>query len=56
MDKRIYIKGEKGNSIGKLRNSNNWYTPANKMCEQNYLNLFNPKYKSFTWKDVFKND
>lgn len=56
--KRSYIKGEeivkdKGN-IGALRETHNWYNKANKMCEQNCYNLFNPKYKSFTWDDVFK--
>jgi hypothetical protein len=57
--KRSYVKGEeivkdKGN-IGALRETHNWYNNANKMCEQNCYNLFNPKYKSFTWDDVFKN-
>lgn len=51
--KRNYIKGEIGNTVGQKRNSNEWYTKANKMCETNVYNLFNPTYKSFTWKDVF---
>ena len=54
LNKRSYIKGEVGKSIGQLRNSNDWYNKANKMCEQNYHNLFNPNWKSFTWEDVWK--
>ena len=38
----------------KKRRSNDWYVKANKMCEQNYLNLFNPQFKSYTWEDVWK--
>ena len=53
-DKRNYIAGEVGNTIGQKRNSNKWYTVANQMCEQNVYNMFNPKYKSFTWNDVWK--
>ena len=53
-DKRNYIAGEVGNTIGQKRNSNKWYTVANQMCEQNVYNMFNPKYKSFTWDDVWK--
>jgi len=53
--KRMYIDGErKDGTMNEKRRSNDWYVKANKMCEQNYLNLFNPKYKSFTWKDVWK--
>ena len=53
--KRMYIKDErKVGTLNEKRRSNDWYVKANKMCEQNYLNLFNPKYKSFTWKDVWK--
>jgi hypothetical protein len=55
-NKRMYIKDETGNTIGEKRKSQKWYTPANKMCEQNCHNLFNPHYKSFTWQDVFKLD
>jgi hypothetical protein len=51
--KRNYIAGETGTTVGQKRNSNTWYTIANQMCEQNYHNLFNPNYKSYTWKDVF---
>ncbi len=56
-NKRMYIKGEEGiekTDPGAQRKVHDWYTKANKMCEQNYLNLFNPNYKSFTWKDVWK--
>jgi hypothetical protein len=52
--KRSYIVGETGETVGQKRNSNKWYTIANKMCEQNVYNIFNPKYKSFTWEDVWK--
>lgn len=51
--KRSYIKGEVGSTVGQKRNSNKWYVTANKMCEQNVYNMFNPNYKSYTWKDVF---
>ena len=54
MNKRKYIKGESGNSIGEMRKSNDWYTVANKMSEQNCHNIFNNNYKSFTWGDVWK--
>jgi len=54
MDKRMYIKGESGESIGQLRKSNKWYTTANKMCEQNCYNILNPNYKSYTWNDVWQ--
>ena len=53
-DKRNYIVGETGNTIGQKRNSNKWYTVANQMCEQNVYNMFNSQYKSFTWEDVWK--
>ena len=53
-DKRNYIVGEVGNTIGQKRNSNKWYTVANRMCEQNVYKIFNPNYKSFTWDDVWK--
>lgn len=53
LKKRAYIKNEAGNSIGQLRSSNKWYEVANKMCQQNYHNLFNPKYKSYRWEDVW---
>jgi len=50
--KRRYIKGETGDTMNKKRRSNEWYVKANKMCEENYINLFNPNYKSWTWDDV----
>tara|TARA_Y100000593_G_scaffold63767_1_gene117790 strand:- start:1655 stop:2596 length:942 start_codon:yes stop_codon:yes gene_type:complete len=54
-NKRMYIKGErKDGTMNEKRRSNDWYTKANKMCEQNYINLFNPNYRSYTWKDVWK--
>ena len=53
--KRNYIEGETGDTMNKKRRSNEWYVKANKMCEQNYINLFNPNYKSWTWNDVYKN-
>ena len=52
-NKRMYIEGERmDGTMNEKRRSNDWYVKANKMCEQNYINLFNPNYKSFTWKDV----
>ena len=50
--KRKYIQGEELPDSG--RRTHPWYMKANKMCEQNYLNLFNPNYKSYTWKDVWE--
>jgi len=52
-EKRNYIKGESGGTMNEKRRSNDWYTHANKMCEQNCHNIFNPNYKPFTWKDVW---
>ena len=55
-NKRSHILGEEsfdGKDIGSRRLSHSWYMKANKMCEQNYLNLFNPNWKSFTWEDVW---
>ena len=51
--KRNHVMGEKGIYIDDQRKSNNWYNVANQMCSQNNANLFNPQYKSFTWKDVW---
>jgi len=52
-NKRMYIEGErKDGTMNEKRRSNDWYVKANKMCEQNYINLFNPNYKSYTWEDV----
>jgi hypothetical protein len=53
-NKRNYITGEIGETIGQKRNSNKWYTIANSMCEQNAYNIFNTTYKSYTWQDVWK--
>lgn len=56
-NKRKYIKGEGSlnpKDPGGKRKTHTWYTRANKMCEQNYINLFNPKFKSFNWQDVWK--
>ena len=53
--KRMYIKGErKDGTMNEKRRSNEWYTKANKMSEQNCYNLFNSQYKSFNWKDVWE--
>ena len=56
-NKRVYVKGEEGidkTDTGALRRAHDWYAKANKMCEQNCYNLFNPEHKAFTWKDVWK--
>ena len=53
--KRMYVTGErKDGTMNEKRRSNDWYVKANKMCEQNCYNIVNPKYKSFTWEDVWK--
>jgi hypothetical protein len=55
--KRMHIEGEiniERTDIGAQRRVHAWYTKANKMCEQNYMNLFNPNYTSYTWEDVWK--
>lgn len=53
-NKRPFIVGETGDTVGQRRNSNSWYTTANKMCENNVYNLFNPKYISYNWQNVWK--
>ena len=54
-NKRMYVTGErKDGTMNEKRRSNDWYVKANKMCEENYVNLFNPNYKSWTWEDVWK--
>ena len=54
-NKRMYIKDErKDGTMNQKRRSNDWYVKANKMSEQNCYNIFNPNYKSFTWKDVWE--
>jgi len=50
--KRMWVAGEEGDTMNKRRRSNNWYVKANKLSEENCYNLFNPNYKSFSWKDV----
>ena len=56
-DKRMHIKDEiKNGTMNEKRRSNNWYVTANKLCEQNCYNIFNPNFKSFTWGDVFNNE
>ena len=52
--KRMYIKGETGDTMNQKRRSNDWYIKANKFSEENCYNMFNPNYKSKTWKDVWK--
>lgn len=54
--KRNYILGEGGidkTNTGELRRAHNWYQPANKLCEQNCYNVFNPNYNSKTWNDIW---
>ena len=51
--KRMYVVGESGNTLGERRKSNNWYSVASKMSEQNCHNLFNNKHQSFSWKNVW---
>lgn len=56
-EKRNYILGEENvdkADVGGQRKVHDWYVPANKLCEQNVYNLFNPNYKAKTWKDVWK--
>ena len=56
-NKRVYVKGEEDidkTDTGALRRTHDWYAKANKMCEENCYNIFNPNYKPHTWKDVFK--
>jgi hypothetical protein len=55
--KRAYVAGEEGIEglqVGQKRRSHDWYVPANKMCEQNCYNIFNPNYTPYTWNDVWK--
>ena len=51
-DKRNHIADESGNTMNERRRSNDWYVKANAMSQQNYLHMFDPNYKSFTWEDV----
>ena len=41
-------------AVGKLREENEWYNKAFQMSLQNSNNIFNPKYKSYSWEDVWK--
>lgn len=53
--KRNYVLGEENISktdVGAQRKVHEWYKPANKLCEENVYNLFNPNYKSKNWEDV----
>ena len=51
--KRMYVKGESGETMNMKRRSNNWYVNANKMCEHNAYNLFTQN-KTYSWKDIFE--
>lgn len=51
--KRMYIKGETGDTMNKRRRSNPWYQLANDYSQLNAYNLFNPKYTFKTWDDVW---
>lgn len=53
-NKRMYVKGESGETMNQKRRSNSWYVKANKYSEENCYNIFNPNYRSKTWKDVWK--
>ena len=53
-NKRLYVKGESGETMNQKRRSNNWYVKANKFSEENCYNVFNPNHKSKTWEDVWK--
>lgn len=53
--KRMYVAGEENKSyIDDKRKVNDWYIKANRLCELNNANLFNPEFKSYTWKDVWQ--
>lgn len=53
-NKRVHVKGEDTNlPMQERRETNDWYITAHQMCESNSYNLFNPKYKSFSWTDVY---
>ena len=54
-NKRKHIIGEDNlEYIDEKRTFNAWYNIANKMCEENNANIFNPNYKSYTWKNVWE--
>ncbi len=50
--KRMYVKGETGETMNLKRRSNDWYVKASKMSEENCYNAFN-QIKSYSWGDVF---
>lgn len=54
-DKRKYVLGESGDNLKEQRLSNNWYSAASKMSEQNCYNIFNAQYKSYNWDHVWNN-
>jgi hypothetical protein len=39
---------------GVQRGVHTWYNLANRMCEENCYNLFNPNFTSYTWENVLK--
>ena len=43
------------NYIDDKRNINDWYVKANEYSKINNQNLFNSKFKFYTWEDVWKN-
>ena len=52
--KRMYVLNEDSDGyVDDNRKKNGWYNIANKFCEQNVYNLFNPNYKSYNWNDVW---
>jgi len=53
-NKRNYVLGEMGDTLNEKRRSNDWYVKANKLCEANCYNLFNPNHKAYTWEDVWQ--
>ena len=56
-DKRKYVADEENNSyIDDMRKVNDWYNKANKFCQINNNNLFNPQFKFYTWKDVWNQE
>jgi len=52
--KRMFVKDEVGNNLNERRESNNWYLTANKLCEENCYNIFNPSYTPHTWDTLHK--
>lgn len=53
-NKRNYVaKEDYSIPMQERREGNDWYITAHQMSESNCYNLFNPKYKAFSWKDVY---